>query len=163
MRITHVGVGLGLAVGALALQIPVAVAAGDAGLTISSGKAAPGSTVTVSTRACGPDVTYGKGESEAAGQFHLFEGDRKGVLTGEFQVPEESEPGTDTVTVKCPPRIKITDSYEITAPRPNGAVDAGFGDSRDTNRQLAVGGVLLAVAGAGWMLRMRRRSPGDPT
>ncbi|WP_133916099.1 sortase [Streptomyces sp. NBC_00582] len=156
MGITHVGIGIGLMAGALALQIPVAAAAEDSGLDIRQG--AHGSTVTVSTTACGPDVTYGKGESELAGAFHLFEGDRKGVLTGEFIVPEGSSAGTDTVTVKCPPRIKITDSYQLTARRPDGAVEAGFGPAGNTGPQLALGAALIAAAAAGGTVRMRHRS-----
>ncbi|WP_242432283.1 hypothetical protein [Streptomyces avermitilis] len=106
-------------------------------------------------------MTYGKGESEAGGQFHLFEGDHKGELTGEFQIPEGEKPDTDTVTVKCPPRTKITDTYQITGRQPNGAVEAGFGDANDTDTQVAVGGVLLAAAATGCLVRMRRRLPGN--
>jgi hypothetical protein len=160
---THIGVGIGLVVGALALQIPAAAAAGDSDLEIRSREASHGSTVTVSTTACGEDVTYGKGQSEVAGSFHLFEGERKGELTGEFTVPEGTELTTDTVTVKCPPRVKITDSYDLTARDPDGAVEAGFGDSDDTAPQLALGGVLIAAGAAGWLVRVRRRSHTNPT
>ncbi|WP_416981214.1 sortase [Streptomyces sp. T028] len=155
MGITRVGIGIGLIAGALALQIPVAAAAGDPGLDIRQG--AHGSTVTVSTTACGADVTYGKGESELAGAFHLFEGASKGVLTGEFTVPEGSSAGTDTVTVKCPPRTRITDSYELTARRPDGAVEAGFGPAGNTATQLALGAALITAAAAGALVRMRHR------
>lgn len=114
MRNTRVGAGIGLVVAALALSVPAAVAADGSGIQIRPGKAAPGSTITVSTTACGKE-TYGKGESEAGGAFHLFKGDRVGVLTGQFKVPEETGPGIHEVTVKCPPRIKITDTHLITA------------------------------------------------
>lgn len=158
MRNTHVGVGIGLLVGALTLQIPAAAAAGDSSLHIRSRAASSGFTVTVSTDACGADVTYGKGESELAGSFHLFEGERKGVLTGRFTVPEGTAATTDTVTVKCPPRIQLTKSYTLTAGRPNGAVEAGFGDGGSTAPQLALGGALLAAGAAGWLVRARHRS-----
>lgn len=161
MRNTHVGVGVGLAIGVLVLLSPAAAAAGDSGLDIRPGNASPGSTVTVSTTACGPDVTYGKGESEAGGPFHLFEGDHEGELTGEFQIPEDGSPDSDTVTVKCPPRTKVTDTYQITGREPNGAVEAGFGDAKDTDTPVAVGGALLAAAAAGCLVRMRRRSHGN--
>ncbi|MEU4170741.1 sortase [Streptomyces sp. NPDC026665] len=160
MRNTHVGVGVGLFLGVLALQSPAAVAAGDTELRIDPGSAQPGSTVTVTTTACGPDVTYGKGESTAGGQFHMFGGDRKGVLVGEFQIPAEGASGTDTVTVKCPPRIKLTDTYEIAERQPNGAIHAGFGDAQDTNTQVAMGGALITAAAAGALYRIRRRSHG---
>jgi len=158
LRNTHVGVGIALVAGALALQSPVAAAAGDSEVHIRPGTARPGSTVTVSTTACGPDVTYGKGESEVGGKFHLFGGERKGVLTGQFQIPEGTEATSDTVTLKCPPRIKITQTYSISSRLPNGAVEAGFGDTKDTDAQLALGGALLAAATAGGLMKMRRRS-----
>ncbi|MGW3628081.1 sortase [Streptomyces sp. NPDC000880] len=160
MRNRHLGVGIGLVLGALALSAPAAVAADDSDIQIRPGTASPGSTVTVSTEACGEDVTYGKGESEAGGAFHLFEGDRAGVLTGEFQIPEETDLGSDTVTVKCPPRIKITDTYKVTDHQPSGAVDAGFGPAKDRGTQFALGGVLLAGAAAGVAVRRRRRPSG---
>ncbi|MFB7244183.1 sortase [Streptomyces populi] len=144
----------------MALQSPAAVAADDTELRINPGNGLPGSTVTVTTTACGPDVTYGKGESAVGGQFHMFGSDRKGVLTGEFQIPAEGASGTDTVIVKCPPRIKLTDTYEIAERQPNGAVHAGFGDAGDTDTQVALGGALITAAAAGALLRMRRRSYG---
>ncbi|WP_406364457.1 sortase [Streptomyces sp. NBC_00645] len=162
MRNTHVGVGIGLIIGVLALGGPASADAPDSQLRIIPGNASPGSTVTVTTTACGAE-TYGKGESEASGKFHLFAGKRKGELTGEFQIPAGGTPGTDTVTVKCPPRIKITDTYEITSRQPNGAVEAGFGDVKDTDTQVALGGALLAAAAAGSLVRMRRRTLADRT
>ncbi|MDQ0938950.1 sortase [Streptomyces sp. V1I1] len=156
MRNTRVGVGIGLVLGALCLSAPAAVA-DDAGIHIRPGNVSPGSKVTVSTKACGPDVTYGKGESEAGGAFHLFEGDSKGVLTGEFEVPEGTDPGSDKVTVKCPPRIKITDTYQVSDHEPKGAVDAGFGPATDRGTQFALGGALLAGAAAVGVVRRRRR------
>ncbi|MFD5871863.1 sortase [Streptomyces sp. NPDC060322] len=158
MRNTRIGAGICLAVSSLALAAPAAEAAdpsGDLTIRISPAKASPGSEVTVSTRSCGTE-TYGKGTSEVAGAFHLFEGDRKGVLVGVFEIPRGTEPGTDTVTVKCPPRIQITDTYEIVDRAPSGGVDAGFGSPTDRSTQLALGSVLLAGAVAGGVVRMRR-------
>lgn len=153
-----IGIGIGLMAGFLALQVPVAAAAGDSGLEIHSRQTANGSTVTVSTTACGADVTYGKGESETAGAFHLFGGETKGVLTGEFTVPEGASAGTDTVVVKCPPRIMMTDSYELATRRPDGAVEAGFGDSGLKAPQLTLGAALVAAAATGVLVRRRHRS-----
>ncbi|MFC9246322.1 sortase [Streptomyces sp. NPDC057136] len=167
MRNTRVGAAIGLVIGVLGLSAPAAVAVGspasDSGIHIRSGNASPGATVTVVTRACGSE-TYGKGTSEAAGAFHLFAGDRKGELVGTFEIPEGTEPGSDTVTVKCPPRIKITDTYKVTADRtPSGAVAAGFGGATDKGTQLAVGGVLITGAAAGGVIRVRRRLSGIRT
>ncbi|MFD9426443.1 MULTISPECIES: sortase [unclassified Streptomyces] len=163
MRNTRVGTGIGLVVGVLAVSVPVAVAAdtpaGDRAVSISPRNVSPGSTVTVSTRACGKE-TYGKGTSELGGEFHLFAGDSKGELVGQFEIPRGAEPGSDTVTVKCPPRIKLTDTYEVTGRTPSGSVAAGFGSPTDQGTQLAVGGVLLAGAVGGGVIRMRRRMSG---
>lgn len=82
---------------------------------------------------------------------------------GTFQVPEDAASGTDTVTLKCPPRIKQTVTYQISG-RPHGAVAAGFGwaagadESSVDTTQLALGALLLGGAVAGGVLRMRRRS-----
>lgn len=160
MRNTRTGAGICLAVGLLALAAPAAMAADPAGeqtIRIGPASASPGSLVTVSTRACGKE-TYGKGTSEAAGAFHLFEGDRKGVLVGEFEVPDGARPGTDTVTVKCPPRIQMTGTYRIADRTPSGGVAAGFTVPVNHGAQLALGGVLLAGAAAGTVFKMRRRA-----
>jgi hypothetical protein len=156
------GLPAALILGALVLSTPAAVAAedGEVQVRIEPRSAQAGATVTVSTTGCGEE-TYGKGESAAGGNFHLFEGDRKGVLEGEFTLPEGVEPGADTVTLKCPPRVKLTGTYQI-SDSPRGAVEAGFGSGSGSGSttQLAVGGVLLAGAFAGTLVRMRRRAGG---
>lgn len=91
MRYTHVGAGIGLALGALSLQIPAAAAADDSDARIDPWNAYPGSTVTVSTRACDPDVDYGKGWSEVGGEFHLFEGEQRGYSLASSE--SRKEPG----------------------------------------------------------------------
>ncbi|WP_351235728.1 hypothetical protein [Streptomyces sp. NPDC002133] len=116
MRNRRVGVGAGLVLGAVALSVPLAfaaVAAGDSDIRIEPGSATPGSTVTVTIKGCGDDVTYGKGQSEVAGMFHLFEGSEEGELTGEFEIPEGTDAANDTVIAKCPPATRLTDTYEI--------------------------------------------------
>ncbi|MFC9915933.1 sortase [Streptomyces sp. NPDC127197] len=163
MRYTHIGAGIGLVLGAFGLQIPAAVAADDSEVHISPWNAYPGSTVTVSTTACDPDADYGKGWSEVGGPFHLFEGDHEGVLTGQFQIPEGTRPGSDTVTLKCPPLTKVTDTYQITGRPPSGSVSAGFGPAEDTGMELALGGALLVGAAAGGVVWMCRRPNGNRT
>ncbi|WP_328940615.1 sortase [Streptomyces sp. NBC_00250] len=163
MRLARTGTQLALVLGALVLSAPSAVAAPAGEVQVNPGKAAPGTTVTVSTTACGKE-TYGKGESEAGGKFHLLPGDRKGVLVGEFTLPLDAVSGTDTVTLKCPPRIKQTVTYQISG-RPIGAVEAGFGwaagagaDGDDGGSPYALGALLLGGAAAGVLIRMRRRA-----
>ncbi|WP_326659152.1 sortase [Streptomyces canus] len=166
MRIKCAGAGMGLVLGAVGLSCPAAAAASgpasDSDVHISTRHAVPGSTVRVSTTACGSE-TYGKGESEAGGQFHLFPGARTGVLTGEFQVPSGTEPGAYTVTLKCPPRVQVTGTYLVGTGNPSGPVDAGFGTGNDKGTQLALGAMLLAGAAAGGAIKMRRRPAGART
>ncbi|OAH12829.1 sortase [Streptomyces jeddahensis] len=157
MRYTHVGAGVGLVLGALGMQVPAALAADGSDVQINPWSASPGSTVTVTTTACGPDVDYGKGWSKVGGQFHLFEGDYPGELVGQFEIPEGTRPGNDTITLKCPPRIKITDTYQVTGRPPSGSVGAGFGPAESDGMQLALGGALLAGAAAGGVIRVHRR------
>ncbi|MFD7965347.1 sortase [Streptomyces zaomyceticus] len=163
MRLARTGPQLALVLGALVLSAPAAAAAPGGEVRVNPGKAAPGTTVTVSTTACGAE-TYGKGESEAGGKFHLLPGDRKGVLVGSFTLPLDAVSGTDTVTLKCPPRIKQTVTYQISG-RPVGAVEAGFGwaagagaDGDDGSGPYALGALLLGGAAAGVLIRTRRRA-----
>lgn len=162
MRCTHMGAGIVLALGALGLHAPVAAAADGPDIWIDPGNASPGSTVTVVTGACDPDADYGKGWSEVGGEFHLF-GDRKGLLTGRFKIPEGTKPGNDTITLKCPPRTKVTETYRVVGRPPYGSVRAGFGpaDDTDMSTKLALSGGLLATAAAGSMVWMRRRPHGN--
>ncbi|MEU7038877.1 sortase [Streptomyces sp. NPDC046237] len=169
MRLARTGPALALIIGALTLSAPVASAAegesavgeAAANVRITPEKVSPGTTVTVSTSACGQE-TYGKGESALAGQFHLFPGERKGVLVGEFKVPDGAASGTDTVTLKCPPRTKVTATYQI-AGRPNGPVDAGFGGSADKETESGLGWLLLGGAVAGGAVVLRRRATAGRT
>ncbi|WP_432250723.1 sortase [Streptomyces sanyensis] len=175
MRLAHVGPQVALIIGALALSAPAAMAATSEPATgesttdvdLSPQSPSPGRTVTVTTSACGKE-TYGKGESEAGGKFHLLEGDRKGVLVGTFKVPENATSGTDTVTLKCPPRIKQTVTYQIDN-RPKGGIDAGRGWAAETGQlddpspRHTLGGLLLGGAVAGGVTAWRRRSTGTRT
>ncbi|MEU4270851.1 sortase [Streptomyces sp. NPDC026092] len=165
MRLARTGIQLALVLSTLALSAPAAVAAPTGDAWVNPRKATPGSTVTVTTTACGNE-TYGKGESEVAGQFHLLPGNRKGVLVGEFTLPWDARSGTDTVTLKCPPRIKQTLTYQISG-RPNGAVAAGFGwaaaaaDGDGGGSPYAVGALLIGGAAAGFLIRRHRRATAD--
>ncbi|MFB7453133.1 sortase [Streptomyces sp. NPDC056194] len=185
MRRARTGLQVSLIVGAVVLSAPTALAApGSPDVRITPMNASPGTTVTVTTTACGKE-TYGKGESDAAGKFHLLPGGRAGVLVGRFVVPEDAAAGTDTITLKCPPRIKQTVTYHISG-RPHGGVEAGFGWAAGaaapapgpaaapapgpaaapagepatgiTGNPLALGGVLLAGAVAGGAVHLSRRA-----
>ncbi|MFE0701030.1 sortase [Streptomyces sp. NPDC058872] len=174
MRRARTGLQVTLIVGAVVLSAPAALAApgGPSGdVRVTPRHATPGTTVTVRTTACGKE-TYGKGESEVGGKFHLFQGDRPGVLEGEFRVPDDAASGMDTVTLKCPPRIKQTVTYRISG-LPNGAVEAGFGWAAEAAGESGAGAARTGIALGGTALiggalavgaiRMRRRSPGGRT
>ncbi|MEU8619040.1 sortase [Streptomyces sp. NPDC048623] len=169
MRLARTGPQLALVLGALVLSAPSAAAAPSGEVRVNPGTAAPGTTVTVTTTACGKE-TYGKGESVAGGKFHLLPGDRAGVLVGRFTLPADAVSGEDTVTLKCPPRIKQTVTYRI-AGRPTGAVAAGFGWAAGASASAgagetadagagpyALGALLLGGAAAGTLIIRRRRA-----
>ncbi|MFF8835913.1 sortase [Streptomyces sp. NPDC015130] len=165
MRLARTGPQLALVLSALVLSASPAVAAPDGDVRVNPENAAPGTTVTVSTTACGKE-TYGKGESEAGGKFHFLPGDREGVLVGKFTLPLDAVSGTDTVTLKCPPRIKQTVTYQITG-QPVGAVEAGFGwaagageeaDGGGSDSLYALSALLLGGSAAGALVWTRRRA-----
>lgn len=157
MRYVPAGAGIGLALCALALQGPAAAAADDAQLSISPRNGAPGSTVTVRTAACGSDVTYGKGFA-SGDEFHLFDDNHTGVLTGHFRIPMDADSGSHEVIVKCPPSIQITDAVEVVRSHPSGGVDAGFGPAVIAeNKPTFLGGTVLAVAAGGAFMMRRHR------
>ncbi|WP_055551293.1 hypothetical protein [Streptomyces sp. NBRC 110028] len=158
MRYVPAGAGIGLALCALALQGPAAAAADDSELRISPRNGAPGSTVTVSTTACGSDVTYGKGTA-GGDEFHLFDDNHTGVLTGHFRIPGDAASGDHDVVVKCPPSIKITDTVAVERSRPTGGVHAGFGPAAvGENKPTLLGGAVLAVTAGGVLMMRRHRS-----
>ncbi|MGR3937502.1 sortase [Streptomyces sp. BRA346] len=157
MRYVPAGAGIGLLLCALALQGPAA-AADDSELRISPRNGAPGSTVTVSTTACGSDVTYGKGTA-GGDEFHLLDDGHKGTLTGTFRIPEGADSGSHDVIVKCPPSIKITDTVRVERSHPSGGVDAGFGPAAvGDNKPTLLGATVLAVTSGGVLMMRRHRS-----
>ncbi|MFG3188932.1 sortase [Streptomyces omiyaensis] len=164
MRLARTGSQLALVLSALVLSAPSAAAAPSGDVRVNPGLAAPGTTVTVTTTSCGTE-TYGKGESVAAGKFHLFAGDRPGVLVGTFTLPLDAASGTDTLTLKCPPRIQQTVTYRISG-APNGAVEAGLGWAAGADGgadgggglPYGLGALLLGGAAAGVLIGRRRRA-----
>ncbi|WP_149183216.1 hypothetical protein [Streptomyces sp. TRM49041] len=162
-----------------ALVAPAAYAGDFEALEVSPSTAAPGTTVTVSTWACGPNG-HGVGDAEAlgAGEFKLRPGTDKKVVTGQFKVPKHTKPGTYSIGVACdngktatgdlvvgqgqdptrhPTQHQPTPHYPP-HDRPQGHVKTGVGGSvgPDTTRIAAGVAVLAAAAGGGaWLLRRR--------
>lgn len=71
-------------------------------LELNPSVATPGTLVTASTRACGPDGRgVGDAQSLGAGDFKLRPSDHKNLAVGQFKVPERTKPGTFTIAVAC--------------------------------------------------------------
>ncbi|MER7815837.1 hypothetical protein [Streptomyces sp. NPDC096153] len=157
MRTARLLAGSALALAALGIPAPAAVAEGSE-ITVSPEVGYPGSTITVSTSgACEPGATYAKGQAEIGGQINLTESGREGELEGTFTVPENAKEGTYDITVKCPPGVRVQSEFEV-AGRPNGAVSGGFGGGGGMNStEMAIGAVLVLTATAGGVLTLRRR------
>ncbi|MCP9988189.1 hypothetical protein LUX01_17350 [Streptomyces sudanensis] len=165
--------GTALAVACLGALAAPAARAGDFGtLEVSPSVARPGTSVTVSTRACGPDG-YGVGDARAlgAGRFKVRPGAHKGLAVGTFRVPEHVKPGTYGIGVACDNgrtalgHLMVRHSgpthhptHHPTHDGPHGHVKTGVGGSvgPDATR-IATGAAVLAgaVAAGAWALRRR--------
>lgn len=166
-----------LTVAALGLTLATPSAyAGDLGrLEITPATAAPGSTVTVNTTACGPDGSgIGDANSLDAGDFELSTGTHKEVVVGRFTVPHDTKPGTYGIGVSCDNGKEAGGDLEVIGGsrptpdplkpdhnRPAGHVRTGVGGSvgPDTT-QIAAGAGVIAAAAVGGVLLMRRRANG---
>ncbi|WP_175411121.1 hypothetical protein [Streptomyces sp. TRM64462] len=163
-----------------ALTAPSAYAGDFGALEVNPSTASPGTTVTVSTRACGPKG-HGVGDAQAlgAGEFKLRPGAHKELAVGQFEVPKHTKPGRYGIGVACDNGKTATGDlvvkhgggggHEHHRPThepphhqehdgPRGHVKTGVGGSvgPDTTRVAAGVAVLLAAAGGGaWLLRRR--------
>ncbi|MCH0540654.1 hypothetical protein I3F58_13945 [Streptomyces sp. MUM 203J] len=171
-----------------ALAVPSAYAGDHESLEVSPATASPGTTVTVSTRACGPKG-HGVGDAQSlgAGDFKLRPGSHKELAVGRFKVPDHAKPGTYAIGVACD--NGKTASGDLTVAKhhggghqptreperdwghdqgrdqehdgPRGHVKTGVGGSvgPDTTR-IAAGVALLAAAAGGGVWLLRRRTTG---
>ncbi|WP_329398601.1 hypothetical protein [Streptomyces melanogenes] len=162
---------------------------GGAGLEVWPSSAAPGTTVTVNTTACGHDG-HATGDARAVGdgEFPLTASTRKDVLAGQFTVPHTAKPGTFELTVTCDNGksargdLTISGGGEHTGwdrgdrqdpgkhepgghDEPRGHVKTGLGGSATTSNrtEIAAGAAVLAVTAVtgGLLLRRRARGPQD--
>ncbi|OEJ96378.1 hypothetical protein [Streptomyces thermolilacinus] len=164
-----------------ALAVPAAYAGDFGTLELSPSTAKPGTSVTVSTRACGPNG-HGVGDAQSlgAGEFKLRPGAHKELAVGTFRVPEHTKPGTYGIAVACDngktasgdlvvrhgggpthhPTHHPTHqpTHQPTHDGPRGHVKTGVGGSvgPDATR-VAAGAAILAgaVAAGAWALRRR--------
>ncbi|MFG2670626.1 hypothetical protein [Streptomyces sp. NPDC048445] len=139
-----------LAAAALGLcaAAPSAYADEPGPLEITPASAAPGTTVTVNTKACGIDTgATGDAGSLEASRFALAPATLKEVLAGSFRVPGNVEPGPYSIDVACENGKKATGEVEVeaagttgkdgaasrTAPAPDGSDDRSPADTGDSS------------------------------
>ncbi|NED92919.1 hypothetical protein G3I76_74380 [Streptomyces sp. SID11233] len=139
-----------LAAAALGLcaAAPSAYADEPVPLEITPASAAPGTTVTVNTKACGSDTgATGEAGSLKASRFALAPATLKEVLAGSFRVPGNVEPGPYSIDVACENGRKATGEIEVeaagttgkdgaatrTAPAPDGSEDRSPADTGDSS------------------------------
>ncbi|MFJ2701660.1 hypothetical protein ACIO3R_00470 [Streptomyces sp. NPDC087428] len=107
-----------LAAAALGLCTAAPSAYGDelGPLEITPASAAPGTTVTVNTTACGGDTSAtGDASSLEASRFALAPATLKEVLAGSFRVPGNVAPGPYSIDVACENGKEATGEIEVKA------------------------------------------------
>ncbi|MFD0020470.1 hypothetical protein [Streptomyces sp. NPDC058382] len=107
-----------LSAAALGLCAAAPAAYGDelGPLRITPASAAPGTTVTVNTSACGGDTgATGDASSLDASRFALAPATLKEVLAGSFRVPGNVAPGPYNIGVDCENGKKATGEIEVKA------------------------------------------------
>ncbi|MEU5958475.1 hypothetical protein [Streptomyces sp. NPDC047525] len=167
--------------GLLSPPAAAAVIAAGGGLEIHPATVMPGSTVTVSTSACGGGGTAsGDASAVGAGSFTLApstDEDHEQNATGQFKVPPSAQPGTYEIVAKCSGSgadgkqvagdlsVTITSTAaarEQQQVAPKGHVKTGVGGALGPDPvQTAAGVAALAVAAAGGTWLLHRRARGD--
>ncbi|MFI0236204.1 hypothetical protein [Streptomyces sp. NPDC016845] len=142
------------------------------GLEVYPATASPGSTVTVSTTACGSRGTAaGDAGAVGPGPFTLAPDKAAGRATARFEVPASAQPGTYEITARCSGGTVVTGDLIVSmaqqaaapapgAPVPRGHVPTGMGGALGPDPVKTTAGVAaLAVAAAGgtWLLHRRTR------
>ncbi len=132
----------------LCAAAPSAYADEPGPLEITPANAAPGTTVTVNTKACGSDTgATGDAGSLDASRFALAPATLKEVLAGSFRVPGNVEPGPYSIDVACANGKKATGEIEVeaagttgkdgaatrTTPTPDGSDDRSPADTGDSS------------------------------
>lgn len=101
MRASRIIVSTAVTAAAIGLSATAAIAEGPGPADVVPKSATPGSSVTVNTNYC-------KGDSLASGQtatgvnFDLHRSGGKSSLSGRFEVPSDTKPGTYAIAVLCP-------------------------------------------------------------
>ncbi|MEV3859061.1 hypothetical protein AB0J38_32690 [Streptomyces sp. NPDC050095] len=170
------------AVAAAGFATAPAVAA-QGGLEVYPATAAPGSTVSVSTTACGAQGTAaGDAGSVGAAAFTLApasdgadgadgtDAEDAEDAVGRFAVPDSAQPGTYEIVARCSGGTEVTGDLIVSlgqagapgAQMPRGHVKTGVGGALGPDPvQTAAGVAALAVAAAGGTWLLHRRARGD--
>ncbi|MGY0023874.1 hypothetical protein [Streptomyces sp. cg35] len=145
--------------------------AAQGGLEVYPATAVPGSTVSVSTTACGAHGTAaGDAGAIGAGAFTLAPGTDSADAAGRFAVPVSAQPGTYEIVARCSGGTVVTGDVIVSlaqdgapgAQMPRGHVKTGVGGALGPDPvQTAAGVAALAVAAAGGTWLLHRRARGD--
>jgi hypothetical protein len=150
----------------------VPAAAAQGGLEVYPATTGPGSTVTVSTTACGARGTAaGDAGAVGSGPFTLAPGPDPARAEARFAVPESAQPGTYEIVARCSGGAEVTGDLIVSpaeaglpgALMPRGHVETGVGGALGPDPvQTTAGVAALAVAAAGgtWLLHRRARGEG---
>lgn len=140
-----------------------AVAEPQPSLSITPSPAPPGSSVVVSVSGgCTADSATATSDAFTA-SVPLSTGSA-GIYTGNATIKPTATPGSHNVSVACPggatSTYSITVSGSSASPAPARGVRGGVGGAMDgtTGTDIAIGVGLVALAGAGTVLVLRRRS-----
>ncbi|MFG2875818.1 hypothetical protein ACGFYU_12555 [Streptomyces sp. NPDC048337] len=126
--------------------------------------AAPGTTVTVNTSACGSGShADGDATTVGGGRFRLVPGTHKEVVVGQFQVAHGTRPGTYGIGATCANGKFATGDLVVTERGPQGHVRTGVGGGTTTTTdpaKIAAGAAVLAATAVGGTWLLRRRASG---
>ncbi|MER8234638.1 hypothetical protein ACIRQY_11125 [Streptomyces sp. NPDC101490] len=131
-------------------------------LEIYPSSAEPGTSVTVSTRACG-EHGHGVGDANSlgAGEFQLNPSTHKDVVVGRFHVPEHARAGTHGISVACDNGRTARGELTVRHRGPSGHVQTGVGGSVGPDTaQVTAGAAVLAATAVGGVWLLRRRASG---
>lgn len=174
-RTAHVLTATSLTAAAFAGPVAGAVAAADLGmpgfapgdfapLEVWPKSAAPGTTVTANTSACGHGSrAEGDASTVGGGRFKLLPVTHKEDVVGQFQVSRDTSPGTYEIGATCANGKFATGDVVVTERGPQGHVNTGVGGGTTTTRdpaKIAAGAAVLAAAAVGGTWLLRRRASG---